>query len=245
MGQTLATERSSGIVKAFKSVKGFVQSQAISLHQVATLKYEDFVDAVDNLNKVTSDVSDSSGKGLVFAIKCHSDDTVLWKKTVRINCFKVDLTSGQILSTRELSLRQFITVFESIPQQIQAIKDEQNMMIQSTSSHEPQIPADSSPPPELCVSTLFLNIDQISKEADDNECCICLDNRSEVILSCTHSYCQKCIDQWKRKHSTCPLCRDETGGVEDVWVMSNKPDDKEVANYVVGVADPAEKLDVG
>ncbi|XP_033109859.1 RING finger protein 141-like [Anneissia japonica] len=243
MGQTLATER-AGILKGFKSVKGFLQSQVISLHQVATLKYDEFVEAVDHLNKVTRDVSDTGGKGLVFAIKSHSDDTVLWKKTVRINCYKVDLTNGQILSTRELSLRQFIRVFESLSQQVQAITDEENLE-KSTSPESDNKQRPDGCPPELCVSTLFLNIDQISKEADENECCICLDNRSEVILSCTHSYCQKCIDQWKAKHSTCPQCRDETGGVEDVWVMSDKPDDKEVANYVVGVADTAQHLDVG
>ena len=31
----------------------------------------------------------------------------------------------------------------------------------------------------------------------------------EVVLECTHSFCERCIHNWRKKHNTCPLCRDE------------------------------------
>ena len=31
----------------------------------------------------------------------------------------------------------------------------------------------------------------------------------EVVLECTHSFCERCIQDWRLKHKTCPLCRDE------------------------------------
>eukprot|EP00347_Sterkiella_histriomuscorum_P005719 403355531 len=41
------------------------------------------------------------------------------------------------------------------------------------------------------------------------ECAICLDNMSDVLLPCTHAFCNDCINLWQAKQSNCPICRSE------------------------------------
>jgi hypothetical protein len=38
-------------------------------------------------------------------------------------------------------------------------------------------------------------------------CAICYEKESNVITTCYHMYCEKCILKWTRKHDTCPMCR--------------------------------------
>ena len=41
-------------------------------------------------------------------------------------------------------------------------------------------------------------------------CKICFDDKESnevTTLDCSHSFCTECIDQWKSKANTCPLCR--------------------------------------
>lgn len=50
-------------------------------------------------------------------------------------------------------------------------------------------------------------------EAEDKSCCsICLSDYTEsevvrVMPDCGHMFHAVCIDQWLRRHATCPLCR--------------------------------------
>lgn len=47
------------------------------------------------------------------------------------------------------------------------------------------------------------------EEENENEYCpICNENKVEVMLDCSHFFCQKCIKTWLfDKKNTCPLCR--------------------------------------
>ena len=40
-----------------------------------------------------------------------------------------------------------------------------------------------------------------------DECSICLDADSDVVLECTHAFCTKCIQAWQAKENNCPICR--------------------------------------
>lgn len=37
---------------------------------------------------------------------------------------------------------------------------------------------------------------RVGQQYDENECCICMERRSEIILPCTHQFCEGCIDTW-------------------------------------------------
>jgi hypothetical protein len=58
---------------------------------------------------------------------------------------------------------------------------------------------------------------------DDEICCICMDSRSNMILSCTHNYCEQCIKEWHVTSNTCPICRAKHGE-NDGFLLADKPD---------------------
>jgi hypothetical protein len=53
------------------------------------------------------------------------------------------------------------------------------------------------------------DLDSSSSDYDFNLCGICFELPMEVVLECSHSFCERCIHDWRKKHNTCPLCRDE------------------------------------
>lgn len=47
------------------------------------------------------------------------------------------------------------------------------------------------------------------KKLDISECRICLERPALSITPCNHSFCSECLNNWIKKHKTCPLCRKE------------------------------------
>jgi len=73
---------------------------------------------------------------------------------------------------------------------------------------------------------------------DDDECIICMERKSQILLSCTHSFCEECLDNWKEKSDTCPMCRSLTPQQEDGWLIMKQTDpNRDIASYCAELLD--------
>lgn len=57
------------------------------------------------------------------------------------------------------------------------------------------------------------------------ECAICLEplnNKNNKTLSCTHTYHVKCIEKWKVKRKSCPICRNNSNHNPNVFSFANR-----------------------
>lgn len=64
---------------------------------------------------------DSNGQMTIFAVKKGSDQSFLWKATVRIACVKCDPNSNRILNYKLINLRQFLKVFNNFEKHLEAM----------------------------------------------------------------------------------------------------------------------------
>jgi len=239
---------------------------AEELRKLATLSYSDFIATVEHLNLVAEHHVDPQGKRLMFAIRSNSADSILWKATVRIDCYKVNCRSCQIETTRILTLHEFIALYNQIILHIDSASVDPEPQPDFGAACEDSacaVPPHSPRPRNttLDASVLLAKIDALdsdasrvahsrSKEKEAGaeaiiECCICMERKSSIILPCSHTYCEKCIDSWwesgRDDRHTCPLCRQRLKDKGDQWVlMTDRPDadqvEKEVSSCVVGLA---------
>lgn len=203
---------------------------ASEIRQTASLTYDQFLDSISTLNELAGDFSDINGKHLIFRIRKDTDTTVFWKGTVRIKCHKVNSKTGAIESTRILSLKQYVYLYNEIMRQTSAaleLRVDGSADAENTSNL-------------LDASVLLTGIDEQVDESDV-ECVICMDRKAEIILPCSHMYCEQCFDEWQDVHKTCPMCRATVKSGQDTWVLSEKPDDNEMAHatsgYLMGLVD--------
>jgi len=224
--------------------------------KLATLSYSDFIANVEHLNLVAEQHVDPLGKRLMFAIRPNSTDTIMWKATARINCYKVNCRSCSIETTRILTLNEFVALYHQIILHINS----------ALVDPEPEEGASGTTPStdsrsrnvDLGASVILAEIDAMGAgasarsdsdpEAKDNsviECCICMERKSSIILPCSHTYCEKCIDSWwaigREEQHSCPLCRQKMKDKGDQWVlMSERPPasevEKEVSSCMLGLA---------
>ncbi|XP_038055165.1 RING finger protein 141-like [Patiria miniata] len=270
--------------------RDFLFSQGHLLKQVATLKYADFVQAVDGLNTISNTLSNSNGKYLVFSIIPGTDcTTILWKSRVRIQCCKMLCAEDRCESTRIMTLKQFVQVYDSIMQQCKSIEDRlkgrgdkercrtdqdddfpavtgdakcdekeaqctcrlggaseeasgEESRAELSAAKEGDQPHPRMPDGWLEVSTIFAAVEQVSLESiDEGDCCICMENKADIVLSCTHTYCHLCIEDWRKQHNTCPMCMGDIGTTNDLWALPDKPNADEMTTYLMSIADSKEQ----
>ncbi|XP_060570923.1 RING finger protein 141-like isoform X2 [Ruditapes philippinarum] len=127
------------------TVHGKLKQHSEILRRIAKLSYKEFKDSVTELNQVTSSFTDQHGKQLQFNVVSGSDDTILWKGTVKVECKKVLPRTNKECSVRYLSLRQYIMVYKEITEQV--------------SNLQPASPGGSAARIDICASMILDEMD--------------------------------------------------------------------------------------
>ncbi|XP_077424208.1 RING finger protein 141 [Vanacampus margaritifer] len=194
------------------------------------LTYEEFLARVAELNDLTAKLAAGQHKHLLFEVQPGSDASALWKVAVRIVCTKINKDNGTVEASRIMNLYQFIQLYRDMTSQAAGVL--------ATEGDAATAPTEASyaPPlaPDSCQASMWMG--RVKELTDDEECCICMDGKADLILPCTHSFCQKCIDKWSRN---CPMCRLQVTAANESWVMSDFPTENDMAGYILNLADEA------
>lgn len=191
------------------------------------LTYEEFLGRVAELNDVTARLASGQDKHLLFEVQPGSDTSALWKVVVRVLCTKINKTSGIVEVSRIMNLYQFIQLYKDI------VSHADSVFTQSATVEEED--AENLSSVSSCQASILMG--KVKQLTDEEECCICMDGRADLILPCAHSFCQKCIDKWSDRNRNCPICRLQVTGMNDSWVVSDAPTKEDVANYILNLAD--------
>ncbi|XP_072906059.1 RING finger protein 141 [Hemitrygon akajei] len=202
-----------------------VMKHASLMRESGFLTYEEFLARVAELNEITEKLAAGQEKYLLFEVQPGSDTSALWKVIVRIVSSKINKTTGIIEASRILNLYQFTQLYREISMQAGSVFGQ--------SSISEDVATDGS----SCQASIWLG--RIKEMTDEEECCICMDGRADLILPCTHSFCQKCIDKWSDHNRNCPICRLQVKEAGDSWVVSDAPTEEDVASYILKIADEA------
>lgn len=128
-----------------------IRKHAQSLKEINSLTYEEFNSCLSNLNDLwvecldwhyilhtffsvaefyswtfflsnrSRKCLDSNGKVTIFAVKKGSDQSFLWKATVRIACVKCDPSTNRIENYKLITLREFLKVFGTFQTHLEAM----------------------------------------------------------------------------------------------------------------------------
>jgi len=75
------------------------------------------------------------------------------------------------------------------------------------------------PPPKI----------ETQAQIEESECVICMERKAQIVLPCTHAFCEDCLSVWRQKSATCPMCRttisnnnDKSGQREEFYLVPNE-----------------------
>ncbi|XP_027434139.1 RING finger protein 141 isoform X3 [Zalophus californianus] len=172
------------------------------VRESGSLTYEEFLGRVAELNDITAKVASGQEKHLLFEVQPGSDSSAFWKVVVRVVCTKINKSTGIVEASRIMNLYQFIQLYKDITSQASGV------LAQSSTSEDPD---ENSSSVTSCQASLWMGShlnergkgvipgnsmpDWVKQLTDEEECCICMDGRADLILPCAHSFCQKCIDK--------------------------------------------------
>ncbi|XP_035919449.1 RING finger protein 141-like [Anopheles stephensi] len=111
-----------------------IKKQVHIFSEINNLAYEDFQKCLADLNRLSRKCLDPNGKQLVFAVKKGSDNSILWKRTVRIACVKIDPETKKIDCFKLLTLQQFLQVFRTFQTNLHAMVTVETQRIHSPGS---------------------------------------------------------------------------------------------------------------
>ncbi|KAI4792919.1 hypothetical protein KUCAC02_033052 [Chaenocephalus aceratus] len=218
MGQQLSGQALNRLPEKLVKHAGLVRDSGY-------LTYEEFLGRVCELNDVTAKLASGQQKHLLFEVQPGSDATALWKVAVRVLCTKINKETGMVEASRIMNLYQFIQLYRDVTSQAAEV-----LCAEGASSA--QLPSADS-----CQASMWMG--RVKQLTDEEECCICMDGKSDLILPCAHSFCQKCIDKWSGQSRNCPICRLQVTAANDSWIMSDIPTEEDIAGYILNLADEA------
>lgn len=224
-----------------------LHEHALVLKDLAVLDHQRLSSAVDYLNKTLKTFTEDRQHQVLFTVKETSEEHYhgyLWKATTRIICYKVNSSNSNVESQRVMDLRQFCKLYRDITKQLRhthSHDDEDWERVDYIGETWETCPVRLEEVREsLCASMIITRVDAVAAEnSESEECCICMDQKAEVILACVHSFCEACIGKWSDVNNTCPICRDEIHGNKDYWEMPKPPSKTEIGNFVLGMAEGA------
>jgi len=250
MGQSTSLEISSGrerLSNEFDFLHEQIRKHSMTLRQLTTLTYDELQSKINELNELSSRFVDCNGKQLVFEMKDGTEThSVLWKGLVRIRCMKTNPTTRFVERYRDLNLKQFLQVYNTMSQ-MQGTLDEDGDSrstaagsskfmnfsqgasddLKETSAEGTPIAIRKKPVFNMSASLILDELESPSTSSPE-ECCICMESKPEVSLPCAHSYCLACIEQWNVNHKTCPICREKLETTDETWVLEDKPNTQDV-----------------
>ncbi|XP_023242112.1 RING finger protein 141-like [Centruroides sculpturatus] len=210
-----------------------------TLKELAVISYDEFLEKVKELNRICqtlsrkiSERSNNSKSLLLFAVKKGTDESILWKGTVRIGCvlnFHADASPGAANSfcpQAELERK----LFSWAEPEAALVRFFSRMAIIIPLTLSPRIASEKAKNYcylfiyQVIIIVILLHFSINAELSDPMECCICMERDSEITLPCAHSYCLVCIEQWNVSNKTCPICREKLENTDDSWVMSEIPD---------------------
>lgn len=147
---------------------------------------------------------------------------LLWKATIKIACVSINPDSRKIAQIKLINLKQFLHVFNTMVINLEAM----------SASEDRQRSANSSPSffPTAILTDPKFNFDS----ATDDDCIICMERKPEVILSCLHTFCTLCIEQWNETgNKSCPVCSHDLPDTSDSWIPLEIPEPDEINDEIV------------
>ncbi|XP_061100491.1 RING finger protein 141 isoform X1 [Conger conger] len=208
MGQQLSSQTQTVINRLPEKVV----KHAGLVRESGYLTYEEFLGRVAELNDVTAKLASGQQKHLLFEVQPGSDASALWKVAVRIVCTKINKEDGMVEASRIMNLYQFIQLYKDITTQAAEVLSAEV----ATEGPSGQLSSAGS-----CQASMWMG--RVKQLTDEEECCICMDGKADLILPCAHSFCQKCIDKWSDRSRNCPICRLQVTAANESWVMSDAP----------------------
>lgn len=232
MGQNQATACKEFIPDTIDSIQFQIRKHSKIFSDLNDLTYENFKNSIDEINELSRKCIDKDGNQLVFAISKGSDKIqCLWKATIRVACVSINPETRKISNIKMISLKQFLHIFNTMVtnlEAIEAIEERQRSASSSPSNFYPSSVLNQlNNDPKFSFSTEESNDDYL------DECIICLERKPDVILSCLHSFCSPCIEQWNEGKKNCPICDDKLTSTKDSWVQLDIPDADEINEEIV------------
>ncbi|MBN3322431.1 RN141 protein, partial [Atractosteus spatula] len=224
MGQQISSQTQMVINKLPEKVV----KHAALVRESGFLTYEEFLGRVAELNEVTAKLGAGQQKHLLFEVQPGSDSSAFWKVAVRVVCTKINKVTGIVEATRIMNLYQFIQLYKDITSQAAEVLEAEGGCAGASGEESSET---------SCQASMWMG--RVKQLTDEEECCICMDGKADLILPCAHSFCQKCIDKWSDRNRNCPICRLQVTAANESWVMSDAPTEEDIASYILNLADEA------